>query len=63
MNNSRGTLENYELLCRDDIGYIEVKIPKDTWYTIQCVEPCVLFECKEVPYLTYKEEGIMEAKE
>lgn len=57
--NSRGTIEDYALLCRDDIGVIGVNIPKNTWHTIKCVEPCVLFECKEGPFVPHEEEGIL----
>lgn len=57
--NSRGTMEDYALLCRDDIGVIGVNIPKNTWHTIMCVEPCVLFECKEGPFVPHEEEGIL----
>ncbi len=36
--NSKGTMEDYALLCRDDVGNIGVNIPKNTWHTIKCVE-------------------------
>ena len=57
--NSRGTMDSYVVLDRDGAHY-GVNIPKNTWHTITCDEPCVLFECKEGPYLTHEEEGILE---
>lgn len=60
--NSRGTMKSFVVLDRDGAHY-GVNIPKNTWHTITCDEPCVLFECKEGPYLTHEEEGILKKVE
>ena len=54
--NSRGTMDGYLLLDHDG-GRYGVNIPKNTWHTIKCDELCVLFECKEGPYVPHEEEG------
>ena len=59
--NSRGTMVEYALLSREN-GMIGVNIPKNTWHTLQCEEPAVLFECKEGPYVPHEKEGILEVK-
>lgn len=59
--NSRGTMVEYALLSREN-GRIGVNIPKNTWHTLQCEEPAVLFECKEGPYVPHEKEGILEVK-
>jgi len=56
--NSRGDMVEYALLSRED-GMIGVNIPINTWHTIQCIEPAVLFECKEGPFVPHEEEGIL----
>lgn len=60
--NSRGNMDGYVVLDRYGAHY-GVNIPKNTWHTITCDEPCVLFECKEGPYLTHEEEGILKKVE
>lgn len=56
--NSRGTMDSYVLLDRDG-GHYGVNIPKNTWHTITCDKPCVLFECKEGPFVPHEIEGIL----
>ena len=33
-------------LCHEE-GCFGVNIPKNVWHTVECLEPAVLFECKE----------------
>ena len=57
--NNKGTVEDYVLLSSES-GHYGVNIPKNTWHTLVCDEPCVLFECKEGPFVPHEIEGILE---
>ena len=42
-------------------GQFGVDIPKNTWHTLESLEPnSVIFECKEGPFVPHEEEGILE---
>jgi cupin fold WbuC family metalloprotein len=44
-----------------DEGRIGVDIPKNTWHTVECLEPdSVIFEVKEGPFVTHEKDGILE---
>ena len=48
-------------LCHED-GRFGMNIPKNVWHTVDCLEPAVLFECKEGPFVPHELEGVMEVK-
>lgn len=41
-------------------GRYGVNIGKNVWHTVEALESCVLFECKEGPYVPHEVEGILE---
>ena len=43
-------------------GIYGVDIPKNTWHGVECLEPSILFECKEGPFVEHEVDGIMEIK-
>jgi len=43
-------------------GNYGVDIPKNTWHGVECLEPCILFECKEGPFVEHEVDGILEIK-
>lgn len=49
-----------EKVIRPADGVYGVQLPKDIWHTIECLEPntCV-FEVKEGPFVSHKEDGIL----
>lgn len=47
------------VLCHEE-GFFGVNLPKNVWHTVECLEPAVLFECKEGPFVPHEEEGILE---
>lgn len=49
-----------DIVLSIESGRYGVDIPKNTWHTIECIEPAVLFECKEGPFVEHEEEGILE---
>ena len=49
------------VLCHED-GRFGMNIPKNVWHTVDCLEPAVLFECKEGPFVPHELEGVMEVK-
>jgi cupin fold WbuC family metalloprotein len=59
--NNKGQLEDFVLLDSEtDNNYYGVNIPKNIWHTIICMDNCVLFECKDGPYVPHEEEGMLE---
>lgn len=40
-----------------------VDIPKNVWHGVECLEPSVLLECKEGPFVEHEVDGILEIKE
>jgi len=54
-------LESLVLCPRD--GRFGVDIPRDTWHTVECLEPnTVLFEVKEGPFVPHEKDGILKIK-
>ena len=45
-----------------DTGVYGVDIPKNVWHSLECLEPSVLLECKEGPFVEHEVEGILEIK-
>ncbi len=44
-------------------GVFGVDIPKNVWHTIESLESgSVIFECKEGPFVSHEEEGILDLK-
>ena len=43
-------------------GSYGVDIPKNTWHDVECLEPSVLFECKEGPFVEHVVDGILGIK-
>ncbi len=39
-----------------------VDIPKNVWHGLECLEPSVLLECKEGPFVEHEIDGILEVK-
>lgn len=57
--NSRGTMKSFVVLDRDGAHY-GVNIPKNTWHTLESLEPdSVIFECKEGPFVKHEVEGVL----
>lgn len=59
--NDDGTVIDDILLSQESSNH-GVNIPKNVWHTIQSIEPAVLFECKEGPFVPHEEEGILVVK-
>ena len=45
-----------------DSGMYGVDIPKNVWHGVECLEPSVLMECKEGPFVEHEVEGILKVK-
>lgn len=43
-------------------GIYGVNIPKNTWHGVECLEPSILLECKEGPFVEHEVDGILEIK-
>ena len=43
-----------------DSGTYGVDIPKNVWHGLECLEPSVLLECKEGPFVEHEVDGILE---
>lgn len=43
-------------------GTYGVDIPKNVWHGLECLEPSVLLECKEGPFVEHEVDGILEIK-
>jgi cupin fold WbuC family metalloprotein len=43
-------------------GRYGADIPKNVWHDVECLEPSVLFECKEGPFIEHEVEGILDIK-
>ena len=46
------------IVCQEG-GTFGVDIPKNTWHDVECLEPSVLFECKEGPFIEHEVDGIL----
>ena len=44
-------------------GIYGVDIPKNIWHGVECLEPSILFECKEGPFVEHEVDGILEVKQ
>lgn len=53
-----GEIIDFVILDHDN-GLFGVNIPKNTWHTLICIEPAVMFESKEGPFVPHEEEGIL----
>lgn len=61
--NNDGTILDSIILCPDE-GRYGVSIPKNTWHTIESLEPnTCCFECKEGPFVSHEEDGILMVKD
>ena len=47
------------VICHED-GRYGVDIPKNVWHGLECLEPSVLLECKEGPYVEHEVDGILD---
>ena len=56
--NNKGELQDFAILCHENCLY-GVNIPKNVWHTLEAMEPSMLFECKEGPFVPHEEEGIL----
>ena len=43
-------------------GRYGADIPKNVWHDVECLEPSVLMECKEGPFVEHEVDGILEKK-
>ena len=43
-------------------GRYGVDIPKNVWHGVECLEPSILLECKEGPFVEHEVDGILEIK-
>ena len=49
-------------IISQDTGTYGADIPKNVWHTVECIEPSVLLECKEGPFVEHEADGILEIK-
>ncbi len=59
--NDQGEILTSCILCHEE-GMYGVDIPKNTWHGVECLEPSVLLECKEGPFVEHEVDGILEVK-
>ncbi len=59
--NDNGEITDTCILSQEN-GTYGVNIPKDTWHGVECLEPAVLLECKEGPFVEHEIDGILEIK-
>ena len=59
-NDEGEVLENI-VICHEE-GCYGVDIPKNVWHGLECIEPSVLLECKEGPFVEHEVDGILEIK-
>ena len=57
--NDDGTVIDDILLSQESVN-LGVNIPKNVCHAIQCLEPAVLFECKEGPFVPHEVEEVLE---
>ena len=43
-------------------GTYGVDVPKNVWHGVECLEPSVLLECKEGPFVEHEVDGILEIR-
>lgn len=56
--NDEGEVMQTCIINQED-GYYGVNIPKNTWHGVECLEPSILFECKEGPFVEHETDGIL----
>lgn len=55
----KGNVVETVILSQLDGNY-GADIPKNTWHTVECLEPdSILFEAKEGPYISHEQDGIL----
>lgn len=59
--NDLGEVLETSVLCHEE-GSFGADIPKNVWHDVECLEPSVLLECKEGPFVEHEADGIMETK-
>ena len=57
-NDDGEVLESY-VISREN-GTYGADIPKNVWHGLECLEPSVLLECKEGPFVEHEVDGILE---
>ena len=59
-----GNILESSIICHET-GTYGADIPKNVWHTVECLEPSVLLECKEGPFIEHEADGILnlEAKQ
>ena len=60
--NDDGEILKSCVLCHEE-GCYGVDIPKNVWHGVECIEPSVLLECKEGPFVEHEVDGILEIKQ
>ena len=59
--NDEGEVIESCVLSHED-GLYGADIPKNVWHSLECLEPSVLLECKEGPFIEHEVDGILEIK-
>lgn len=59
--NDEGEVLESIVICHEE-GCYGVDIPKNVWHGVECIEPSVLLECKEGPFVEHEVDGILEIK-
>ena len=59
--NDQGEVLESVILSQEE-GRYGVDIPKNVWHGLECLEPSVLLECKEGPFVEHEVDGILEIK-
>ena len=59
--NDKGEVLETCVLCHEE-GRYGADIPKNVWHDVECLEPSVLMECKEGPFVPHEADGILEVK-
>lgn len=59
--NDDGEVTQSCIVCQEEGNY-GVNIAKNTWHGVECLEPSILLECKEGPFVEHEVDGILEIK-
>ena len=60
--NDQGQVLESRVISPED-GVYGADIPKNVWHGVQCLEPSVLLECKEGPFVEHEVDGILVLEE
>ncbi|MBR4698963.1 MAG: WbuC family cupin fold metalloprotein [Prevotella sp.] len=60
--NDNGEVLESSVISQEE-GRYGVDIPKNVWHGVECLEPSVLLECKEGPFVEHEVDGILKVKE